>query len=371
MLGERSQLPLDPGAQRRLALPQRRDQRRAEGRPERGRGLQQLRVVKHADFDPFGPLHRLRVVLEVIGELGEQVVQGDPSMVVRVVADVLDPGERFDVQSLDDHLVDPRRRPPRGAFLEDRREGLLVGEQPPVGFAHREVDQPVVRAVAHHFAEEGAGDGRDRLLAQSRQHRLVQQPGHRCVAEPVERGDRHADDLVGGPKGVGRHEGPGRGPRRDVGGQNPVADDLLPQEVVTHEVLQAPGQHVLLLGDERGVRDRQTHRVPEQRRHREPVGDRADHRCLGAGVDEPPGAVFAQGEDIDDRGEQQQTQRYGAHLPQPSTALLVAHRVGHDAHTRHECPFYRPVNRAPSHNRPDTTLTRPRRRRDRAPSRGS
>ena len=54
------------------------------------------------------------------------------------------------------------------------------------------------------------------------------------------------------------------------------------------------------------MRDRQAERVPEQRRHREPVGDRADHRGLGPGVDEPEHAVLAERGDVDDGGQQQQ-----------------------------------------------------------------
>ena len=44
-------------------------------------------------------------------------------------------------------------------------------------------------------------------------------------------------------------------------------------------------------------------RVLEERGHREPVGDRADHRRLGAGVDEAPEAVLAERGDVHDGGE--------------------------------------------------------------------
>lgn len=153
--------------------------------------------------------------------------------------------------------------------------------------ADRQVDQPVVRAVADHLAEERACDRSDRLLAQTRQHGLIEQPRDRLVAQPVQRGDGDADDLVGRPAGVRGHERPGGGPFGDPSGQHPVADDVLAQEVVAHEVLQAASEGVLLLGDEGGVRDRQPEWVPEQRSHGEPVGHGADHRGLGAGVDKP------------------------------------------------------------------------------------
>ena len=65
---------------------------------------------------------------------------------------------------------------------------------------------------------------------------------------------------------------------------------VLLEEVLAHELLQAPAEVVLALRDQRRVRDRQPERVLEQRRHREPVRDRAHHRRLGAGVHEARGS---------------------------------------------------------------------------------
>ena len=75
-----------------------------------------------------------------------------------------------------------------------------------------------------------------------------------------------------------------------VAARDPLADDRLLQEVLAEELLEALAQLVLALGDQRGVRDRQPERVLEQRGHGEPVGDRADHRRLGAGVHEARGS---------------------------------------------------------------------------------
>ena len=249
---------------------------------------------------------------------------------VGVVADLRDPLEGLLVHPRDDEVVDLVRRPPRRALREDPRERLGVLGEPPVELAQRQVHQPVVRLVAHDLAEQAARDRADRLLAQPRDDRLLDDLGDRLVAHPLQPQGGDVRGLVDDPPGVGRLEQPVGQPVADLGRQDPVADDVLAQEVLAHEVLQALGQHVLAARDQRGMRDRDSQRVPEQRRHREPVGHGADHRRLGSGVHEPPEALVLdpQRREEHDRGEHQQGQRHEPHLAQPAAALSVEDRVG-------------------------------------------
>ena len=53
------------------------------------------------------------------------------------------------------------------------------------------------------------------------------------------------------------------------------------EEVRADEGREVLADPVLVARDDRRVRDRQSERMAEQRHHREPVGDRADHRGLG------------------------------------------------------------------------------------------
>ncbi len=82
------------------------------------------------------------------------------------------------------------------------------------------------------------------------------------------------------------------------------------------------------------MRDRQPQRVAEERRDGEPVGDRPDHRRLGAGVHEAPErrllGVQVEGED-DGRGDEQ-GQRDEAHPAQPRSRAASA--SGSDAMAR-------------------------------------
>jgi hypothetical protein len=126
-----------------------------------------------------------------------------------------------------------------------------------------------------------------------------------------------------------------------------LADDPLLQEVLPDELLQAAAQHLLALRDQRGVRDRETEGVLEQRRDREPVGDRAHHRRLGAGVDVAPDAVEVEGDDVHRGGEQQQPDGDGAHPAQALAALLVELGVGGDHRDGHQRRTYRTVRRPP------------------------
>ena len=63
------------------------------------------------------------------------------------------------------------------------------------------------------------------------------------------------------------------------------------QEIVAQEIGERVADPVLVARDDRGVRDRQAERVAEQRGHREPVGQPADHRRFGKGADKAPGRM--------------------------------------------------------------------------------
>ena len=76
--------------------------------------------------------------------------------------------------------------------------------------------------------------------------------------------------------------------RRDP--REPGADHLGRQPLVLHHRDDALDDLLAPVRDDRGVRDRDAERVAEQRRHREPVGEPADHGRLEArGDDREPG----------------------------------------------------------------------------------
>ena len=119
-----------------------------------------------------------------------------------------------------------------------------------------------------------------------------------------------------------------------VRGRDPLADHRLLQEVLADEVLEAAPELVLAPRDQRGVRHGQAERVLEQRGHREPVGDRTDHRRLGAGVHEAPEAVLVERGQVDHGGEGQERDREGPHPAQPAAPLRVGPGVGRDHRDR-------------------------------------
>ncbi len=312
--------------------------RRLEGRPERrpephGR-LGRLRVGQQALLERLGTGHHLGVVLEVVGEAAQEVVEGEPGGVARVAADLAQPGEDLVVGPRDDALVEPRRGPPRspGGQHLGVRPGVLA--QPVVQLLEPEVDEPVVRALLDDPLEEGAGDRADRLAGQPRHEEVGDDGAHLVVGEPAQPRPRHPDGLGEHPATVARPAEPAPDTSGDVGGDEPLAGDLLGEEVLGDELLEVAADLVLASRDDRGVRHREAERVPEQRGHREPVGQRADHGRLGTGVDVSPHpfVVEAQGREEHDGGEQQQRQRHEPHPAQAGPAAVVGRRRVHEAH---------------------------------------
>ena len=117
-------------------------------------------------------------------------------------------------------------------------------------------------------------------------------------------------------------------PAGDLGAVDLLAHHLVGEEVRAHELPEGGAHLVLAGGDDRGVRDGQAEGVAEQCGDREPVGQGADHRCLGPclQVAEPPVRARADGHDrdrVDRGGQDEQPGGHGLHPAQTRATGLV------------------------------------------------
>ena len=288
--------------------------------------------VEQSLLEPLGLGLRDRVVLEVGGEVDEQLVERPAHVVLGVAADVGEPLERLGVDLAGHEVVDGGRHPGRGALGDERLEEVLVVDEPGAHLVEGEVDETDVGLVADHLVEQPARHRAHRLLDEPGQHGLLDDGPHVLVGDAVQGVHRDRGDLVDEPLGVPGHEGPLGGPTGRLGVEDALADDVLVHEVLADELLEAAPDHLLLARDERGVRDRQAERVAEDRGDGEPVGAGTDHRGLGAGVDEAEHAVvMAAGQHVDDGGEDEQPGGDEPHPTQVAAALGVERRVDHEA----------------------------------------
>ena len=83
---------------------------------------------------------------------------------------------------------------------------------------------------------------------------------------------------------------------------------LAGEEVGLHELAERAADLVLAMGDDRGVRNRDAEGMTEQCGHGEPIGQRADHRCLGERPDvaDPPVRLFEPAGDEEHDGDEHQ-----------------------------------------------------------------
>ena len=201
-----------------------------------------------------------------------------PRVGADLVEELLQPGEHAGEHP----VVDPVGHPGRGGVAE-------LGAE----------DQPVL------LEEPGqpAQPGREHLLVPVAVDHQLQHPGQhrrgRRRLQPAvdQRGDRRLDVLVA-QQVAERADRPRRRPRpaarpgRARRGRRPAGRARRSSSSVCSttarvrkfsctKAAQALADLVLLARDDRGVRDRQPQRVPEQRGDGEPVGQRADHRGLG------------------------------------------------------------------------------------------
>ncbi len=231
------------------------------------------------------------VVVEALDEILDVVVEAQPHLVVRVGRHLRDQvghsGHDLAGQLACDRLVqpgDPQYRP--HLRTDPRRHHLLgrgVGEEG-AQIAQHAVQQGLVPALVGHQPEH--------LGRQAGQVHALQLFAGQALQEAVqpvavEQGQHvrgqldHQGARLPSVAGIGQRVGhpPGRVELLQL------ADHLAPlQEVLADEVGQGAAQLRLAPRDDRGVRDPAlAQRVAEQRDHREPVRQPADHRRLGHG----------------------------------------------------------------------------------------
>ncbi|MFK4543212.1 hypothetical protein RKD29_002808 [Streptomyces tendae] len=145
--------------------------------------------------------------------------------------------------------------------------------------------------------------------------RVIASADHRLdvgVAQHGEGAPQGGGQLGRHPVGVLRYGEPGAEAAADADGAQPLAHDGLGEEVLPDELAQRDAELVLLLRDDRGVRDGDAQRVAEEGGDREPVGERADHAGLGGGrhIARPGARAPVRGplgQDVDHGDEEQQT----------------------------------------------------------------
>ncbi len=114
-------------------------------------------------------------------------------------------------------------------------------------------------------------------------------------------------------------------PPADLGRLELRAKDVGREEVVLNEVPQAPADPVLPVGDDGCVRDGDVERMAEEGGDGKPIGDPADHGCLGGRPDvaEPGVSRLEQtGRHEDDRHQDQEAGRPPFHPVEVSLAFL-------------------------------------------------
>ena len=112
----------------------------------------------------------------------------------------------------------------------------------------------------------------------------------------------------------------------------PPGDNRRGKKIAAQKIGQRVSDAILVLGNDRGVRDRQAERATKQRGHREPVGQPADHGGFAECEEIAPcPRVIAQiaGQDECGGHRQQQATRHHAHAPRPVRPGIAAQGPDH------------------------------------------
>ena len=194
------------------------------------------------------------------------------------------------------------------------------------GTGHQ-IDQRHVRLVRHDLPEEVPGGFGDRELLRPAAQELPHRGAHLLVVEQPDAGPDADGDLCGDPARIVVIADPAAHPKTDVERSDALTDDVLGEEVRPHEVSEVATDRVLARGDDGRVRDGQSERTLEQRRDREPVGQRTHHAGLGRGshISGPPDAIALEHErdHVNDRRGDQGPDGHQFHASQAAQLLVV------------------------------------------------
>ena len=281
-----------------------------------------VRVVEHVDLDPLRALPGARVRPQVVGELHEHPVDGDPDVVVRVVADLGDEADQLQVDLVADHLVDELGRP-RGRLLgDDLDDRASVGHDPGVGAVGQDSRRcPVCAPSATTWASRwpSAGDDLHALDASAITRSIIVRI---CSSSSTSIKPRSALPTSPATRAAWSGSDSHLPTRRVTSAPATFSRTTSSARKFVPTNSPSPAAHLVLARrDDRRVRDREPQRVAEQRRDREPVGQRADHRRLGAGLHVADPALRVRpdghdGHDVDQRGQDEQTRGHSLHPAQ-------------------------------------------------------
>ena len=219
-------------------------------------------------------------------------------------------------------------RPFLADVAHDQRRGALahgVAVEPAGDAGQALVQHPLVAVVGGQQAEQVAGGGRGVPLPQLFDHEALDGPAHGRFIQQVQRLQCPAACHAGQHPRLLRLRQPVAQARGRVEDLQLGQQRLRLEEVVAHEQRQAVGDARLAARDDGGMRDRQVQRAAEQRHHREPVGQCADHGRLAERADPRPGAVPAIEVAEDEAGQHRQQHRQRVPL---EPAQLGAARIG-------------------------------------------
>ena len=271
------------------------------------------------------------VVPEPISERCDPSLDRAPDFVRGFAADIDQEARQAVVDLGEDPIVNGSGNPPRRFLLEALAEREPVVVEETLQSRQDCIQQSLVMAAL------------DREI-----DRRGEQRGDRCGADPVLddpldaflhlRVVDHLDDTVDhitrrtrGAGCVTRVGQPFTEPPPAARVGKSFADDVARHEVGFDELAERSTDLILAVLDDCGVRNRDAERMPEQCRHREPVGKRADHRGFGKGPDITPcraGVLVGPRDDVQRRCREQQHERQALHPPQSGDALEIIHRLG-------------------------------------------
>ncbi len=199
-------------------------------------------------------------------------------------------------QAVDDRLRQPlieagEPHDPARPLVDHLADKVFVGIQRAAGPGHDGVKQRYVPLFRDRRLQRLPKQRRYFERPHPVRHRTFHHPTEPLLVERLEQIGNEAQAALAEATFAGRGGEKAADGACHIDAPHPPRDHGCRQKIVAKELRQRLPDSILVLGDDRRVRDRKAERMPEQSRDGEPVGKPADHGSFGKRPDKAPAWV--------------------------------------------------------------------------------
>lgn len=189
------------------------------------------------------------------------------------------------VQTLTNQPIHTRRQPARRPIRNQPMNNLRMLLKPARRLINQRLHRRNMLTIIHNPAQNHANRASPLRLNHMLTDQTLRDPLKILIGDNLHEARSDRQKLARKPLRTVMISDPTAQGLRNTKIRQTLLKNLIIEEIVTHKSAQTIANLILLARNQTRMRNRQTHRPAEQRRHRKPIRQRTNHAALGARPD--------------------------------------------------------------------------------------